>query len=175
MHRFLLTTARLALAAWVGGAALFVITGIREVTTDDPHLNQSAVKDALVAVRFPAYYAFGFTLVGVALACVAALPRNRLLWTPRPRKDATRRTQPGLRRRLLLLLLVAALLLMTADYVWVYRPLEAMVTPPGQARPARFIEYHRTSKWINAAGLGVSLFTAALLSWPVRSDGTDEG
>jgi hypothetical protein len=156
MHRFLLTTARLALAAWVGGAALFVITGVREVTTSDPHLNQSAVKDALVAVRFPAYYAFGFTLLAVALACIAALPRMRLL--------------PTLRRWLLLLLPAAALLLMIADYVWVYRPLEAMVTPPGKARPAEFVEYHAASKWINAAGLGVSLLAAVLVSWPVRID-----
>jgi hypothetical protein len=157
MQRFLLTTARLALAAWVGGATLFVITGVREVTTTDPHLNQSTVRDALVAVRFPAYYAFGSTLTAVALACVALLPHKRLLWK--------------LRRWMLLGLLSVALLMMLADYVWIYRPLVEMTTPPGQARPAEFVDYHAASKWINAAGLGVSLFAAGLLCWPIRDEG----
>ncbi len=67
--------ARLASAAWAGAAVLFVITALREVR--HPGFD-SATKDTLALLRFPAYYAFGFILISVALAgAVLALGRSR--------------------------------------------------------------------------------------------------
>ena len=154
MHTALLTTARLAITAWVGGAVLFVITGVREVTTTDRNLNQSIVKDALTAVRFPGYYVFGGVLVVVTLLCVAMLPHKRLLWK--------------LRRWLILGVLTAALLLMIADYFWIYQPLLGMITPPGKRRVAEFVDYHKASMWVNAADVGLCFVASVLLCLPVK-------
>ena len=55
-----LAVARLASAAWVGAAMLFVITAVREVR--HPGFD-SSTKDTLALLRFPAYYAFGFVVV----------------------------------------------------------------------------------------------------------------
>lgn len=146
-----LITARLLLAAWVGAAVLFVITGVREVTTKEPNLAKSPVKDALVTVRFPAYYAFGFMAVGIGLLATAAsgklIPRGRQLT--------------------LIALLVVALLMMAADYVWVYQPLVEMVTPPGKAKPANFVTLHDASKWINMADVFLVFVAAVLICRPI--------
>lgn len=152
MQSALLTTARFCLCAWVGAAVLFVTTGVREVTaTECKYLNQSPVKDELVAVRFPAYYAFGFALLGVSVAALALLGRSSL---------------PRRRRRIVLTLTAAALVMMIADYVWIYRPLLEMITPPGRARPWQFVQYHDWSKYVNAADLGLCLIAAILISLP---------
>ncbi len=151
MRSLPLMTARLLLAAWVGAAILFVVTGVREVTTDEVHLNQSPVKDALVVVRFPAYYTFGFLAVtGGLLATMLAGGRN----LPRRRQLTT------------IGLLVVALLVMGADYVWIYQPLAEMVMPPGNAKPASFVALHRSSKWINTVDVSLCLIAAVMLCWP---------
>ena len=62
-----LAVARLASAAWVGAAVLFVIIAVREVR--HPGFD-SAAKDTLALLRFPAYYASGFLVVSVALAAM---------------------------------------------------------------------------------------------------------
>jgi len=155
MRHALLATARLTLAAWVGAAGLFVVTGVREVTTDEGYLRDSAVRDALVAARFPAYYAFGFSLVATGTVCVVLLPGDHF--------GSSRR------KAVVLGLLCAVLLLMAVDYVAIYRPLLEMVTPPGQVRPARFVQYHSASKWINAVDIGMCVVAAVLLCWPVRT------
>lgn len=151
MRNTLLTICRLTLAAWVGAATLFVVTGIREVTSAGPHVNNSVVKDELVGIRFPAYYAFGFALVGVSLLCTFGLPASISLK----------------RRRWIMALLAAALLLMIADYFWIYEPLLEMITPPGKARSMEFVSYHEASKYINAVDVGLCLVAAVLVCRPV--------
>jgi len=159
MQRVLLMTARLTTAAWVGAAVLFVVTGTREVTRVEGPLNQSTIRDALVAVRFPAYYAFGFLLVAAALLCAVLLQRGTF--------------RSAMRRWLVLGLLSATLLMMLADYFWIYRELVEMITPPGRARPAEFVTYHKASKWINAADIGLCFFASVLLNWPAGIKNTE--
>lgn len=148
-----LTLARLTLAAWVGAAALFVVTGVREVTTTDPILAKSTVKDALVAVRFPAYYAFGFTLVG--LAGVGLLVAYR------------RHGFSRLRYFLCFGLIIVSLVLMAYDYSMIYRPLLEMVTPAGKAKPSEFTGLHEASKHINTLSISLLLVASLLLAWPI--------
>lgn len=143
--------ARFCSAAWIGAASLFVVVGIREVTKGG---FDSATKDALVAIRFPSFYQFGVVLIGIAWIGVL-ISRDSMLLSPR-------------RRIACLVLLAIVLALMAADYVWIYEPLLQMVTPPGQAKPSGFHEYHQASKWINSAGLIVCCIAAGLLNWPSR-------
>lgn len=146
MFRISMALARFALAAWVGAAALFVVTGIREVRA--PELD-SYVRDVLVGVRFPAYYAFGFALVGLgffatlAAGCFAPQKRGRLF--------------------LLAGLVLSALALMIGDYLCIYRPLLTMISPPGQTRPAAFMDYHEASKWVNLASVSLCALVAMIL------------
>lgn len=146
MFRLAICVARFALSAWVGAAALFVVTGVREVRS--PHLD-SYVRDVLVGVRFPSYYVFGFTLVG--LAAVATLMAGFLAPAKRGRQFA------------LAFLIVLALLAMVGDYFAVYRPLYEMVTPPGQARSAEFLTYHSASKWVNLFSISLCAIAALIL------------
>ena len=149
MSRVCLLLARFALSAWVGAAALFVVNGVREVTSTD---FDSMTRDRLVALRFPAYYEFGFALVGVALVCLLLTLGARLI--------------PRLRQIAAVVLVGLALAVMTYDFKTVYQPLEKMITPPGQARPMEFTRLHERSKAINSLHVGLSLVAALLVCWP---------
>jgi len=142
--------ARFALSAWVGAAALFVLTSIREVTSSEI---TSSIRDALVTIRFPPYYVFGFSLVTISLLCLSFARRHE---TVRPRL-----------MRFCLSALGFVLLLMLIDYFAIYRPLAAMVTPPGKPRTAGFTAFHHASMWINAADVGLSLVVALMICGPV--------
>jgi hypothetical protein len=157
MQNLCLTIARFAPAAWVGAAALFVVTSIREQTA--PAFDQ-VTRDALAVLRFPDYYAFGFTLIGTALVC-ALVARNH---------PAVSR----LRAWVSVGLLAAALLLTVADYLWIYRPLAEMLDPPGRSRPAEFDAYHKASMWINLIDVGMCLAAAVVLSAPRRTCSSQE-
>ena len=150
MKSLCLMIARFALSAWVGAAALFVITGVREVTS--PKI-ASPIRDALVTIRFPPYYVCGFVLVAVTLICLTLARRHE---TVRPRL-----------MRFCLSTLGLILILMLIDYFAIYRPLAAMVTPPGKPRPAGFRTFHHASMWINMAHVGLSLVVALLICGPV--------
>jgi hypothetical protein len=154
-----LTVARFAAAAWVGAALLFVVTAVREVR--NPGFD-SATKDALALMRFPAYYVFGFTLVTLAL--VAGLGSYCL----RPRGGRRICVAAGL--------LAMALIVMGIDFVSVYRPMAEMITPPGWAHPAEFRTYHRASVWLNVGHVGLCALAALFLCWPeplVRAEHSD--
>lgn len=139
MSRSLLTIARFLLAAWVGAATLFVIIGVREVT----HRSfDSSIRDQLVLLRFPLYYASGFASLSAALIC------QLVLIVRGPRRTALTAACA---------LTFAALGLMAFDYPCVYRPLAAMITPPGQARPSQFQSLHRWSETVNSLQLGCVL------------------
>ena len=149
LARFGLFLARFCLSAWIGAATLFVIVGVTEVTRGNFN---STTKDILVAVRFPAFYVCGVTLVslgfyGTWFAGNSALfPRNRRIST--------------------FVLLVIVLSLMAVDYISIYQPLVQMVTPPGQTKPAQFVAYHSASKWINLIGLIFCSMATVLVNWP---------
>ncbi len=144
---------RCCFSAWVGAAALFVVNAVAQVTF--PGFD-SIVRNQLALLRFPAYYAFGFGLVGTGLVSLAVIGRVRLM---EPR-----------RWRWAMSCAAAALLLMTADYLFVYLPLEAMITPPTAPRPANFITWHRLSTGINALHVGLTAIVAGLVNWPGSSE-----
>lgn len=149
MRKACLLLARFCLSAWVGAATLFVVNGIQQVRV---HEFDSAIKDRLALVRFPAYYLLGFALVGLSLACLAALWRSSLLSRGR--------------HALATLLVVISLGVMACDYVLVYKPLERMVTPPGGAKPAEFVALHRRSEQVNTLHVGLCLLAAVVVCWP---------
>lgn len=146
MFRLAIAVAKFALSAWVGAAALFVVTGIREVRSP---LLDSYTRDVLVGIRFPAFYVFGFGLVG--LGTVATLTASCLA----PMKRG--------RQFVLALLAVLALGLMIADYFAIYLPLVEMITPPGESRPSEFTAYHTASKWVNLISVSLCGIVALFL------------
>lgn len=152
MSRLALMIARFSLSAWVGAAALFVVNGISQVT--HPAFD-SVVRNHLVVLRFPAYYLFGFTLVSLGLLGILASGREllRSRWI----------------RIAAAALTATALAVMLIDYLAIYRPLEAMITPPDGARPAEFVSYHEASKLINLVHVGFVLVAALLICLPPRS------
>jgi hypothetical protein len=147
--RFGLAVARLASAAWVGAAVLFVVIAVREVR--HPGFD-SATKDTLALLRFPAYYVGGFILVSVALAgtFVALLGRAK-----------------GQLRAVAVAgwLLVLVLGLLVADYFAIYLPIVGMILPVGRARPEAFAVYHRASMMINFCDVALCALAAVLLCW----------
>ncbi|MGH7201031.1 MAG: hypothetical protein ACREJB_10535 [Planctomycetaceae bacterium] len=154
MRTLCLTLCRLSIACWVGGATLFVATSIVEQRFAG---FTPTVRDQLAVLRFPWYYGFGFTLVTASLV-FGVCARNHPGVGPRAMRFA-------------LGLLAAALLVMLADYLWVYRPLHDLITPPGSPRSAEFARYHEWSKWINFGHGGLSLIAAALVCRPAESNG----
>ena len=66
--------ARLFLVAWIGGAALFVITSIAEQRTPE---FDSITKDRLATIRFPLYYLYGMICLTVATAATAQASARR--------------------------------------------------------------------------------------------------
>ncbi|WP_397571549.1 hypothetical protein [Schlesneria sp. T3-172] len=143
--------ARFCTSAWVGAATLFVIVGVAEVTRGG---FDSATKDILVALRFPAYYVCGVVLMGSAWL-------GALIGGPSA-------TFPRFRRTGALIFLALSLGVLALDYVFVYLPLLRMVVPPGQAKSASFTHYHEASKWVNLVGLTLCLIATVLIQWPVR-------
>ena len=153
MRSLYLTTARICVTAWVGAAVLFVITSVREVTSNYQSIT-SEIDDILVIIRFPAYYALGFLLVSTGIVCCG-------LYLKHP---AGRSKRMGI----CLMLLGVALITMLVDYVFIYRPLVEMITPPGGVKPSNFTNYHNASKYINAFDIGLCLIAALLLCLPKR-------
>jgi hypothetical protein len=149
-----LAVARLASSAWVGAAALFVITALRELRHSG---FDSATKDTLALLRFPAYYAFGFVVVSAALAgAVFGLVGG----------------EKQQRRRIVVAawLLGLILVLMVADFVVIYWPIVGMITPAGRPRSAEFAGYHRASIVINVCDVALCGIAAALLCWQNPQD-----
>ena len=138
---FAVALTRLSLAAWIGGAILFVITSVAE--QQSPGFD-SVIRDQLATIRFPLYYLFGAACLSTAIAFSGI---GVLL------------SSGCLRKRLLAALLLTLLSsgIAVADYAFVYRPLQAMITPPGKSRPQDFHVLHERSRLINEIHLGVAL------------------
>lgn len=142
-----LMLARFCLSMWVGAAVLFVVNGVHIVLS---HQFPSETIDRLVPIRFGNYYGFGFTLVTLGLVGGVIAAGN------------FSKTRVGLYT----LVLVASLVLMGIDYVYIYKPLLAMVTPPGQPRPQAFGPMHEWSERINTLHVGLVAVGALTLCWP---------
>ena len=143
--------ARFALSAWIGAAALFVVTSIAEQRS--PTFG-SAEKNVLAALRFPAYYSFGFVLVGLGLVAGAI------------GVDRKSRCRSWL---MIVGCLTLALILMLVDYLAIYSPLYAIVTDPSGVRDARFIELHRLSEQINTVDVTLCLIAALTACWSEKN------
>lgn len=150
MRNLCLSLSRSCIAAWVGAAALFVVTTLKEVRA--PQLD-STTKAELAVLRFPGYYQFGFGLVMAALVLSVAWPA----------------CVSRIRRFSVVALLVAGLLVMCVDYFVVFQPLLKMTAAVDQARPANFVQYHEASKWLNTVQVSLSAAAAVVLSWPMAS------
>ncbi len=150
MQNLCLTIARFALSAWIGAAALFVVTSVRETTS--PAFD-SLIKNQLAALRFPPYYLFGFVLVGLGFVSGTIGLRR-----------ATSRWRWGL----FVGTSGLALLLMAIDYIAIFQPLYASVTRPDGVRDQRFMELHRASTQINFTDISLCAVAAILACWPNR-------
>ena len=152
MNRFLWTVLRFSLCAWVGAATLFVVTGVREVTMTD---FDAATKNVLAATRFPAYYAFGFTLIAVyGISALGLILLN----------------QEVRRRKIILLTLsVFALVVMYVDHRFIYLPLEKMMLEPEGRLDPDFFTYHQWSKYINCVSVGACLVASFISVCPVQA------
>lgn len=149
MLRLAMTIVRLLLAAWVGGAALFVMTSVAEQRFTG---FSSMIRDQLATIRFPLYYLF---------AALTLLPATGLLLL----MFGDRRIR---RSRVLLLaslLATASCLLAAWDYLAVYGPLQDLIVPPGQARTMEFVDLHVRSRRINELHVSLALAAAVLACW----------
>lgn len=152
LNALFLTTARLFLVAWIGGAALFVITSIAE--QHSPEFD-SADKDRLATVRFPLYYVYG------AICMSTALTATGLAIATTPREN---------RKKLIagFALCVLSTVVAGYDYVAVYSPLQKAIIPPGQVRGPDFQSLHEQSKHINEVHISLALLGAILICLPSR-------
>lgn len=147
------TTMRMSLALWVGGAALFVITSVAEQT--NPEFG-SIIRDQLATIRFPLYYVFGGILLATAIFTGGV---------------AVTTTSGCLRKRITAALAFTILSAGCAagDYFWVYRPLQQLITPPGQARSQEFVTLHERSRHANELHITLALVAAVLSVIPPRN------
>ena len=143
----LLSSCVWALAGWVGAAVLFVITSIAEQVF--PEFN-STTRDQLATIRFPFYYASG------VICCTLALASGVLC------RSVSRRVMVGL------LIVVAAAIVFALDYWFVYRPLQALIIPPGQPRTEQFTQLHTWSRNVNTFHLLLILLAAVQVNLPIR-------
>ncbi|MEZ6045127.1 MAG: hypothetical protein R3C11_06010 [Planctomycetaceae bacterium] len=135
---------RFFLSAWVGAAAIFVVTSIVEQTSEE---FDSLVRDQLALMRFPYYYLFGFILLGGSLGTLLLTDRSKF-W---------------IRWWISVGLLVVTLVIVLIDYFAIYMPLQNMISPPGTARTPEFESYHNYSKYINELHVTLALITALIL------------
>lgn len=148
MNRCLWIAMRFCLCAWLGAASLFVVAGVLEVMS--PEIDQPT-KNLLVTLRFPPYYLFGFSLVGIGTLSSILLRCSK--------------QNAACHRRLTIVAVfgVLTLLIMTYDYLQIYLPLEAMMLRKDGVFPSEFHGLHEWSKNINAVSATTCL-VAALLS-----------
>lgn len=150
-----LTIQRFLLAAWVGAAALYVITSVAEQTSE--HFD-SRHRDILATIRFPLYYKFGF------LIHIIAVTMSFLTWRGAP---------AGSKKRWLavLLLTISSGILMTLDYQQIYVPLQNLIVNPGQVRTQEFVRLHTWSKYANEVHVSLICVAAILSAVPVKRMG----
>ena len=149
-----MTTGLLFLGAWIGGAALFVITSIAEQRRPE---FDSATKDRLATARFPLYYQFGTYCLGTSIVATAI---------------ATATAKSENRKKLIaaLTLCIVSAGITAYDYKEVYLPLQKAITPPGQVRGPDFITLHERSATLNEIHISLALLAAILICIPNRTE-----
>jgi hypothetical protein len=125
-----LALARLVMVLWLGAGAMFVLVTVQQVM--HPGFS-SDVKDQLVTLQFPWYYAVGAVCTGCGLLATLV------------GAAALRRWAGGLA----VAVLVCVVSVMAYDYTMVYRPLTRLVDPPGQPRTMDFLTLHQQSRRLN--------------------------
>ena len=147
-----LTVQRFLLAVWVGAAVLYVITSVAEQTSEHFGLRE---RDLLATIRFPLYYKFGF------LIHIVAATMSFLTWRAAPE---------GQTKRWLTVLLLTMLsgILMTLDYQIIYRPLQELISTPGQPRSEEFTKLHNWSKYANEVHVSVICIAALISAVPAK-------
>lgn len=180
MFALMFALARMASAAWVGAAVLFVVVAINQTRyfsppkeasnapsayeTDaaqlPPHLRldnlqRKHVVAEMALVRFPLYYYAGGSLLGISLFSAAFLRRRYL---------------KASRWSLVMLLLLSAGAFLAYDWQKVYKPLHWM-TQRAAANPAEEVDplfetLHEHSKQVNGAQLLLTFLASLLLCLP---------
>ena len=146
IDRIALVVMRLSLAGWVGAALLFVATSVAEQVS--PGFD-AVTRDRLATIRFPWYYAAGTASGTLALA-----------------SGVLCRRLSG-RIRLALAATAAAGVVFALDYMWIYRPLQDLILPPGQPRSAEFTRLRAWSRNVNMVHLLLILFAAVQAAVPL--------
>lgn len=189
MYGMLFALARVASAAWIGAATLFVIVAMQQAAYLEQkprgisnHL-KALLMDDLALLRFPAYYVVGGALIGAAILSLLLIGRRGYL---------------KLSRWLIALgCLTAAAGLMAYDYRMVYRPLVTTIlsdqkssglepfvpssgfnksgavgpappatSPEEYTRSPQFAMWHEHSKLVNEIEILLVLAATLTLSWP---------
>ena len=152
LNALFLTTARLFLVAWIGGAALFAVTSIAEQRAQE---FDSTDKDRLATIRFPLYYLYGAFCLSTAIVATGLA----IATTPR-----------GYHKQLTagFTLCVLSAAVAGYDYIAVYSPLQQAITPPGQVRGPDFLSLHKQSELINEVHISLALLAAILICLPAR-------
>jgi len=147
MLNLLIALSRFLLSAWVGGAALFVVTSVAEQRSPD---FGSVIRDQLATIRFPLYYVFALgTLVPATVLLGMAMVSRRA------RSSWLLLTTFGLS--------TLSCIVAVVDYLFVYQPLQELIIPAGKARDLRFVELHEQSRWINEVHVGLALLAALMI------------
>jgi len=147
MDNFCLNACRISICCWIAVAFFFVRVCLKPITSP---LIDSVTKLHLLRMFFPGYYFAAFSLMVLSFATGLLLIKSPLV---RPRLHVT-----------FLVLLGSALIVSTVDWIWIYRPLDAMVREQLEfftAPPANFRDYHTASRHINM--VSVSLAALAML------------
>ncbi len=153
MFRTAFCLLRVVLPLWVGAAVLFAINGAAEQRVPE---FDSIMRARLALLRFPAYYEFGFTCVGLAII----LTGISLLGSTNPRK----------RLLCVMALLTIVLSLMLWDFFYVYSALHDMLLPLGAAKPSTWVRLHATSMITNLIHVSMCLVASLVLCWPRKCD-----
>lgn len=149
-HSVAITLLRFVLSAWIGAAVLYVITSVAEQTSPD---FDSVMRDQLATIRFPLYYQFG---VGTYVAAgILSIVVQRLAPTEMRRKAT-----------LVVILIVVSAVIFAWDYFCVYRPLQQLITPPGNVRTTEFMRLHTMSRNINMVHLLIMMAAAIIACTP---------
>ena len=153
MQRFCVSACRLALGAWLGMAVFFSTVTLRPLRA--PEL-EADLKPGLTRLVFPGYYAFGCTLLAVALVSGSAACGHPQAASPR--------------WKLALVLSGVSLAGMLLDIGLIYLPLAEMMerVQSTHVQPGEFRGYHLASMGINAAVVALGGLATMLVHWPQK-------
>ncbi|MBL4883455.1 MAG: hypothetical protein JKY95_02825 [Planctomycetaceae bacterium] len=149
MLNFFLCLARFSITVWFGAAVMFVVLTVAEILSGQFN---SIVLDQLILTRFPIYYLFTFVLL--ATSWISGV----FYW----RLSALRRA------KLFTILVSISLIILISDYIWVYKPLEDMLTPAGSARSQEFPFYHKLTEALNTVAMLINLTASIVINRTIK-------